>query len=868
MGQDSGDIGTRADERTGRAAGQPTRAEEERAAPDAGSPRAVPAAIRDGEPEADAAAVAGPAPEPGTRAEPEPEAEAVPGSEAEPEAAPEAEAEPEAGPGAARADAEHEEQAVDREQRTGPSATDSAAARSSAGAEPAVVLRKAEESEAAAPEVEADAAPEAEPLTRQEAESEPEAEPESAAVAKGGDEAAAPGKRVTSEAETGTEVESAADADEPGAAPDAAGRAASVPEPGPASGQKPAVAKGAAKAGAEGDDEAAARRRAGEIAGMSTPPPGRLLSGRYRLISIVGRGGMGTVWEATDEILGRQVAVKELRLTNGIDDSERKRLITRTLREAKAIATVRSQGVVTIYDVVDEGSRPWIVMELIEGRSLADLIRDDGPMPPARAAEIGLAILDVLRAAHDKGILHRDVKPSNVLIADEDGRIVLTDFGIAKVEGDPSITSTGMLVGAPSYISPERARGEALGPAADLWSLGALLYCCVEGRPPYDEGGAIATLSAVMNAPLRPPRNSSGPLTEAITGLLAKSPKQRLDEPGTRALLTAALTADPDGSEDRTMVVGLRTAGAAPADAPAAPAPQRTPPYGAPALGSGPAGGGKRGLIVAAVLIAVLAVIGTTLLVTRGGGDEADGGQQDQEQGQDPGGSEQPGDDGAAGDADADAGAGTDPGADAADGGADPGTDPGGDAGTDPAQPPAGETDSGESSGVPGTRPENDGDGTLPENPQGYAELTDETFRFRMSLPDGWRRTGIAGQNSGGIFSAPDGGPPKVQVDFNATPGDDAAGAWHSLEPAVRSNSTEYQRIGIAAVGWRDYPTVADWEFERTEGGTRVRVLNRGFQVDPGRGYAIMITCAADAWDEEECRTLRDTAFRTFSPLP
>ncbi|MFD7509087.1 protein kinase, partial [Streptomyces sp. NPDC059853] len=612
--------------------------------------------------------------------------------------------------------------------------------------------------------------------------------------------------------------------------------------------------------------EAAARRRAGEIAGLATPPPGRLLSGRYRLISIVGRGGMGTVWEATDEILGRQVAVKELRLTNGIDDSERKRLITRTLREAKAIATIRSQGVVTIYDVVDEGSRPWIVMELIEGRSLADLIRDDGPMPPARAAEIGLAILDVLRAAHDKGILHRDVKPSNVLIADEDGRIVLTDFGIAKVEGDPSITSTGMLVGAPSYISPERARGESLGPAADLWSLGALLYCCVEGRPPYDEGGAIATLSAVMNAPLRPPRHASGPLTEAITGLLAKSPKQRLDEPGTRALLTAALTAEPDSSEDRTMVVGLRTAGAAPADTSAPPAPQHTPPYGAPAPGPGPAGGGKRGLIVAAVLIAVLAVIGTTLLMTRGGGDEADGGQQDQEQGQDPDGPEQPGDDGPADDADG--GAGTDPGTDPSGGGADPGTDPDGDPGTDPGQPPADDADSGESSGAPGTRPENDGDGTLPENPQGYAELSDDTFRFRMSLPEGWRRTGIAGQNSGGIFSAPDGGPPKVQVDFNDTPGDDAAGAWRGLEPAVRNNSTDYQRIGIATVGWRGYPTVADWEFERTEAGTRVRVLNRGFQVDPGRGYAIMITCAADAWDEEECRTLRDTAFRTFSPLP
>ncbi|WP_371674435.1 serine/threonine protein kinase [Streptomyces sp. NBC_00289] len=267
----------------------------------------------------------------------------------------------------------------------------------------------------------------------------------------------------------------------------------------------------------------------------------RLLAGRYRLGEVLGRGGMGTVWRAEDETLGRTVAVKELRFPSSIDEDEKRRLITRTLREAKAIARIRNNSAVTVFDVVEEDDRPWIVMELVEGKSLAEAIREDGLLEPRRAAEVGLAILDVLRSAHREGILHRDVKPSNVLIS-EDGRVVLTDFGIAQVEGDPSITSTGMLVGAPSYISPERARGHKPGPAADLWSLGGLLYAAVEGAPPYDKGSAIATLTAVMTEPLGEPKNA-GPLKDVIYGLLTKDPEQRLDDAGARAMLNAVLHA-------------------------------------------------------------------------------------------------------------------------------------------------------------------------------------------------------------------------------------------------------------------------------------------------------------------------------------
>ncbi|MEV6838755.1 serine/threonine-protein kinase [Streptomyces sp. NPDC051133] len=281
----------------------------------------------------------------------------------------------------------------------------------------------------------------------------------------------------------------------------------------------------------------------------------RLLAGRYRLGDVLGRGGMGTVWRAEDETLGRTVAVKELRFPSNIDEEEKRRLITRTLREAKAIARIRNNSAVTVFDVVDEDDRPWIVMELVEGKSLAEVIREDGLLKPKRAAEVGLAVLDVLRSAHREGILHRDVKPSNVLIA-EDGRVVLTDFGIAQVEGDPSITSTGMLVGAPSYISPERARGHKPGPAADLWSLGGLLYAAVEGLPPYDKGSAIATLTAVMTEPLEEPKNA-GPLRDVIYGLLTKDPAKRLDDAGARAMLDAVIHAPEPEPMDATRVVPL-----------------------------------------------------------------------------------------------------------------------------------------------------------------------------------------------------------------------------------------------------------------------------------------------------------------------
>lgn len=612
---------------------------------------------------------------------------------------------------------------------------------------------------------------------------------------------------------------------------------------------------------------------------------GRLLAGRYRLGGVLGRGGMGTVWRADDETLGRTVAVKELRFPNSIDEDEKRRLITRTLREAKAIARIRNTGAVTVYDVVDEDDRPWIVMELIEGKSLAEAIREDGLLTPRRAAEVGLAILDVLRSAHREGILHRDVKPSNVLIS-SDGRVVLTDFGIAQVEGDPSITSTGMLVGAPSYISPERARGHKPGPAADLWSLGGLLYASVEGCPPYDKGSAIATLTAVMTEPLDPPKNA-GPLEEVIYGLLAKDPAQRLDDAGARALLRKVIdTPEPpaEPSPEATRVVALppvppaeppaptrdRAKEAADAAAervrgalrsvrnaakpetgpatgrdggpkPPAPPATRTTHVRAPLTDVVP----RRTLVVIAV-VAALAVLSTVLVIALNGG-------------ADKGGQNKPKND-------ASASAGSTAGGDAKDdGGAGSGSDPNDQGKGDG----SGTGDAGEDNGsTGGAQPSGGTDPGAPAGnglPAGYATVSNDQFHFSMAMPKPFRRTGTAGQNSGAIFSA-DGGFPRVQVDFTDSPKGDAAAAWNAARFAVSASSNGYKHLGIKSVEYKGYPTVADWSFERNQSGQRVRVLNRGFKVDAGHGYSIMISCKASEWDGAECSTLRNTAFATFAP--
>jgi hypothetical protein len=261
----------------------------------------------------------------------------------------------------------------------------------------------------------------------------------------------------------------------------------------------------------------------------------RVVAGRYRLTSLLGRGGMGAVWCAHDEVLERTVAIKEVDLPPVGGDEEHEALRQRVLREARTAARLDHPNVVRIFDVAEDAGRPWIVMEVLTGRSLAEEIKAAGPLTPVRAAQVGLAVLDALGAAHTLGVVHRDVKPGNVQLCD-DGRVVLTDFGIASSASDSSITRTGEVVGSPAYMSPERARGEALGPASDLFSLGATLYHAVEGSPPFDRGTPVATLTAVVHD--SPGAfAAAGPLRPVLVGLLAKRADERWDTQRVRAAL-------------------------------------------------------------------------------------------------------------------------------------------------------------------------------------------------------------------------------------------------------------------------------------------------------------------------------------------
>ncbi|MFI2759809.1 serine/threonine-protein kinase [Streptomyces echinatus] len=671
----------------------------------------------------------------------------------------------------------------------------------------------------------------------------------------------------------------------------------------------------------------------------------RLLAGRYRLGDVLGRGGMGTVWRAEDETLGRTVAVKELRFPSNIDEEEKRRLITRTLREAKAIARIRNNSAVTVFDVVDEDDRPWIVMELVEGKSLAEVIREDGLLQPRRAAEVGLAVLDVLRSAHREGILHRDVKPSNVLIA-EDGRVVLTDFGIAQVEGDPSITSTGMLVGAPSYISPERARGHKPGPAADLWSLGGLLYAAVEGTPPYDKGSAIATLTAVMTEPLEEPKHA-GPLRDVIYGLLTKDPAERLDDAGARALLDKVIRAPEPEAMDATRVVPLpvqpggpegrrgeeagdklrgalrsvrKAAGAAAAGAttrgksgsePAGRGPggaagaggtvpgatrtgaaggTRPGAAGGPGAGSAARPGGtvagaggaqnssankpssgwpqvpppdldlpprpvprapltdvvpKRTLVIIAVVV-VLAVLGTVLALTLGGGDDKNGANS---------GAKAAASSSASAKQDKGKGAGTATGTR---------TDGAGAASTATGSAPdtAADADASPTSGDADAS--DDSDASDGSGPKGSGSAPAESTRkggqgYSIGLPKGWKfKTTVS---AGDRYTGPDG--QRLLVAWTSTPKDDPVADWKNQERDMVRD--QYRKIRIEQVDYRGWNT-ADWEFTYTEDGTGYRTIDRGFVVNDHLGYALMYSAKAAHWNGDLRKDTWKTLTESFKP--
>ncbi|MCT7355875.1 protein kinase [Streptomyces sp. 15-116A] len=330
---------------------------------------------------------------------------------------------------------------------------------------------------------------------------------------------------------------------------------------------------------------------------------GRLLAGRYRITRQLGRGGMGVVWQAVDEVLGREVALKELRTYTDAAEPELADLRLRMQREARAAARVRHPGVIAVHDIAEVDGRPLIVMELVDGPSLDDVLRDRGTLEPREAAGIGAKVMDALAAAHRAGVLHRDVKPGNILL-DRSGRVVLTDFGIATMDdpGDGSathLTRSGEIVGSLDYLAPERAQGADPGPASDVWALGATLYAAVEGASPFRRTSTFSTLTAIVGEPLPEPRRA-GPLAPVLQLLMDKRPASRPEAEEARALLETV--ANATGTDDLSTTSLRQAPPAAPRteterSVPAVPpgfGPPQQPPAG-PAHGQAPGYGQGQG---------------------------------------------------------------------------------------------------------------------------------------------------------------------------------------------------------------------------------------------------------------------------------
>ncbi|MEV5592527.1 serine/threonine-protein kinase [Streptomyces sp. NPDC052496] len=371
----------------------------------------------------------------------------------------------------------------------------------------------------------------------------------------------------------------------------------------------------------------------GMVGNASEVGPGRLAAGRYRLLELIGRGGMGRVWRAQDEMLDRWVAVKEIH----IDERAGEESVVqreRSLREARATARIDHPNVVRVHDVAEEGDRLWIVMQLVQARSLEQILAQDGPLAPEAAARVGTGLVRALREVHAVGVLHRDIKPGNVLI-DDRGAVVLTDFGIAAMQDATALTMAGMLIGSPDYMAPERVAGQEQGPPSDLWSLGATLCAAVGGQSPFTRATTLATLHAVLHEePAIPP--AAGPLREVLTDLLNKAPEARpaLDEVEARLepLVRRAAAANPTAPMNAARVVDVRTPTVAdpapapapgqevPAEAPAAPAvldPGPAPPA-APAAPPARSRPERRALLAAGGVLASAVTVVVILVATRG----------------------------------------------------------------------------------------------------------------------------------------------------------------------------------------------------------------------------------------------------------
>jgi flagellar motor protein MotB len=565
----------------------------------------------------------------------------------------------------------------------------------------------------------------------------------------------------------------------------------------------------------------------------------RVIAGRYKIDEAIGRGGMGTVWRAHDQVLGRAVALKEVQIPTNLTTDGRADVRERVIREARAAAKMSHPSAVTVYDVIEEDHHIYIAMELVDSPTLSELVEEGGPFTPQRAATTGLAVLDALEVAHASGIVHRDVKPANIMVGEE--RIKLADFGVASIKGDPRLTATGMVIGSPSYMSPEQATGEAADPATDYWGLGATLFFATEGSGPFDRPGPMPTLMAIANEEA-PEAEHAGPLKEVISLLLSKDPAQRPTGDSLRPILAGVATngIDPaapvdDEPDRRTGATRVAAAAALPETLtdvpvvepprqvveerryvePAAAVPVREvverrseppPPAGLPPE----TGRGGNGWAIAAGAIVLLLLL--VFLVPRlmNNNDE-------------------------------------------------PNNE------TAVESPKATQA---ESPAAPAAPPAPQQSAPSQDEEESQAEEPDESSARAASLPDGWQRSPVGdtgysighpsdwrtvqnplGDGSSVRFQAS--GSRYLLVDWTDQPGDDAAAAWEQQAPAFASRHQNYNEIRIEETQFGDFDTAAIWEWTYTSGGATLHAANLGF-ADDEYGFALNFQTRDSDWEDSQ----------------
>jgi eukaryotic-like serine/threonine-protein kinase len=527
---------------------------------------------------------------------------------------------------------------------------------------------------------------------------------------------------------------------------------------------------------------------------VTSQPQNRRLLERYDLRDQLGRGGMGLVWLADDTVLQRQVAIKEVEFPPGVPADEVESLRARVMREARAAARLNHPHVTTIYDVVQDDGRTWIVMEYVDAPTLTELVDRRGALSVEDTVAVGLQVLSALDAAHAAGIVHRDVKPSNVMV-DANGRAKLADFGVAAVQGDPKITMTGLIIGSPSYMAPEQAREGRSTEATDLWGLGATLYYAVEGQPPFDRGAPIPTLTAVTHEAPRPTERA-GPLAPVLSRLLDKDPAAR---PTAGALRAELERLDPTGAAMPTTEV-----------LPAAPAterletPTREP---APAEPAGPAQTQRRGRNPVPLILGVLALLlvaGWLLGGALGGDDGAE--------------VAAPGDE-----------------ADTAED--ESATDDGepADDGPDPDEPAIDDA-----SGAGGARADDAAAGEP-------ATFTIGDTGSTVDYPRDWE---VVQRSATATDLTDPAGGRYLRVDYTDSPKDDPVADWQRQSESFGSRHDDYTEIRIEPVDFRGHDA-ALWEYTYSQGGAQLHAYNLAI-VAGGHGYALNFQTRESQWAESQ----------------